>query len=169
MKDSVDLQRLLRRLTGKVPGYPYELAMASRLSNLVEKRNADAAHDALRHLNLTYVLYQSMMIIFDREPHSIAPTEIARLTGERPNNVTHICNELAARGLIARGYSVTDRRRVSIALTPAGRNLRAKARPVIWAQWNKRFAGFEVAELRSATAKIRRQLDNVSERSELPS
>ena len=155
------LERLIRRLTDRVPGYPYELALASRLSGQLEKRMTEAANNVLRPLDLTYVLYQSMMIIFGGEDGSIAPSEIALLTGERPNNVTHICNELADRQLITRTPVAGDRRRVKVALTAAGRRLLERAQPLIWRQWRHRFEGFKAADLKLLPELLRRQIENL--------
>jgi MarR family transcriptional repressor of emrRAB len=161
--DTEQLERLIRRLTDRVPGYPYDLALASRLSGQLEKRTAEAANAVLRPLDLTYVLYQSMMIIFGGEQGSIAPSEIAQLTGERPNNVTHICNELEQRNLITRTQGSEDRRRVKVTLTPAGRRLLEKAQPLIWARWRDRYSGFSAAELKSLPGLLRRQIDNIDQ------
>jgi MarR family transcriptional repressor of emrRAB len=159
--DTLQLERLIRRLTDRVPGYPYDLALAARLSGQLEKRTAEAANAVLRPLDLTYVLYQSMMIIYGGEQGSIAPGEIAQLTGERPNNVTHICNELEERQLITRTPESEDRRRVKVALTTAGRRLLEKAQPLIWATWRQRFNGFSAAELKLMPMLLRRQIENI--------
>ncbi len=159
--DVEQLERLIRRLADKVPGYPYEWALAARLSGQLEKRMAEAANATLRPLGLTYVLYQCMMIIHGGADGRIAPGEISHLTGERPNNVTHICNELAERGLITRKAAATDRRRVQVALTAAGRRLLATAQPLIWSQWRHRFAGFTDSELKALPDLMRRQIANL--------
>ena len=161
-EDASTLERLVRRLALTVSGYPYDLALASRLSGLLEKRAADLAHEALRPLQLTYVLYQTMMIILGGENGFIAPTEIAHLTGERPSNVTHICNELVIRHLITRTYAAAkDKRRVKIALTAEGQRLLEKAQPLIWAGWTRRFDGFDPVGMKLGTSCIRRQLENM--------
>ena len=156
-----ELERLLLRLADKVPGYPYQLALCARLSGQIEKRMADTANAALKPLQLTYVLYQALMIIRGAEEGSIAPGEIAHLTGEKPNNVTHICNELAQRKLISRHAGKKDRRRVEVALTAAGRRLLAKAQPLIWAKWRQRFEGIGERELVALPDLLRRQIENL--------
>src|SRR5579871_4572247 len=161
--DTAQLEALLHRLADKVPGYPYELALVTRLANQLEKRTAEAANAALRPLDLTYVLYQAMMITFGGEGGSIFPSEIALLTGERPNNVTHICNELESRELITRTPESDDRRRVKVSLTAAGRRLLEKAQPLVWAMWRQRFDGLTPAELRLMPALLRRQIENMDQ------
>jgi MarR family transcriptional repressor of emrRAB len=158
---TAQLERLILRLAGKVPGYPYELALCARLAGQLEKRMAEAANAVLRPLQLSYVLYQVMMIIFGGEGGLIAPSEIAQLTGERPNNVTHICNELEERGLITRTPGPHDRRRVQVTLTAAGKRLLTKAQPLIWAQWRQRFAGIDAADIAALSDLLRLQITNL--------
>ncbi len=155
------LDRLLRQLVGKVPGYPYELALAARLSGMLEKRMAEAINDILKPLQLTSVLYHAMMIMHGSEKGVIAPKEISELTGERPNNVTHICNHLEKSGYITRTHAPTDRRRVEISLTPAGRRILSKAQPLVWATWRNRFKDFSQAELASLPQLVKRQIANL--------
>jgi MarR family transcriptional regulator, negative regulator of the multidrug operon emrRAB len=161
--DTEQLERLVRRLADAIPGYPHQLALCARLSAQLEKRMAEAANAALRPLRLTYVLYQAMMIMRGAEEGGIAPGEIAQLTGERPNNVTHICNELETRNLITRSPARGDRRRVQVALTAAGRRLLARAQPLIWARWRRRFEGFGARELAAMPDLLRRQLHNLDQ------
>lgn len=158
---SDQMERLIRRLADQVPGYPFQLALCARLSGQMEKRMAEAGNTVLRPLQLTYVLYQTMMIIFGGEEGHIAPGEIALLTGERPNNVTHICNELEKRGLITRTPGAEDRRRVHVTLTAAGRRLLAKAQPLIWEKWRQRFDGVSEHDLAALPDLLRRQLANI--------
>jgi len=159
--DIAELERLIRRLSVKAPGYPYELALTTRLSGQLEKRSNEAANTALRPLELTHVLYQCMMIIYGGEDGSIAPSELAQMTGERPNNITHICNELVERRLITRNPAAEDRRKVVLSLTPAGRRLLEKAQPLIWGKWRQRFEGFSSAELKALSHSFRRQIENI--------
>ncbi|HVW68447.1 MAG TPA: MarR family transcriptional regulator [Steroidobacteraceae bacterium] len=155
------LERLIRRLADRIPEYPYQLALTARLCAQLEKRMAETANEVLRPLQLTYVLYQSMMIIHGGENGVIAPTEIAELTGERPNNVTHICNHLEKQGYITRTHNPVDRRRVEVSLTAAGRRLLGKAQPLIWAAWHRRFAGFSSKELALLPQLLKRQILNL--------
>jgi MarR family transcriptional regulator, negative regulator of the multidrug operon emrRAB len=155
------LVQLLQRLASRVPGYPYPLALITRLSGQLEKRMAEAANAALRPVGLSYVLYQAMMIIHGGENGTIAPSAIAQLTGERPNNVSHICNELESRNLILRRHEATDRRKVGISLTSAGHKLLKQAQPLVWALWRLRFAGFSEAELAILPLLVSRQIANL--------
>jgi MarR family transcriptional repressor of emrRAB len=155
------LVQLLQRLARRIPGYPYPLALIARLSGQLEKRMAEVANAALRPVGLSYVLYQTMMIIHGGEKGTIAPSVIAQLTGERPNNVSHICNELESRNLILRRHHAGDRRKVGISLTSAGRKLLEEAQQLVWALWRLRFAGFSEAELAILPLLVSRQIANL--------
>ena len=161
-QDSVEqLEQLIKRLARRVPGYPRDLALTARLSAQLEKRMAEAANEALRPLQLTYVLYQCLMIIHGGEHGTIAPTELADLTGERPNNVTHICNHLEREGYITREHGGTDRRRVQLSLTAAGKRVLDRAQRRVWKSWERRFAGFSKAELAVLPDFLKRQISNL--------
>jgi MarR family transcriptional repressor of emrRAB len=166
--EAEQLAQLIQRLAVKVPGYPHELALVARLSALLEKHMAEAMNEALRPLELTYVLYQCMMIIQGGENDRIAPSELAELTGERPNNITHICNHLEQHGYIKREHETKDRRRVQLSLTPAGRRLLSKAQPRIWKTWETRFEGFSSKDLAGLPELLRRQIHNLGKAGQEP-
>ena len=166
MHEVEQLAQLVRRLAIKVPGYPQELALMARLSALLEKHMAEAANEALRPLQLTYVLYQCLMIIQGGENGQISPSELADLTGERPNNITHICSYLDKHGYISREHEGQDRRRVQLSLTSAGRRLLSTARPRIWKLWQCRFDGSSAHERAALNDLLRRQILNL-EKAEL--
>jgi MarR family transcriptional regulator, negative regulator of the multidrug operon emrRAB len=155
------LVQLLQRLATRVPGYPYPLALIARLSAQLEKRMTEAANVALRPVGLSYVLYQAMMIIHGGEKGAITPGVIAQMTGERPNNVSHICKELESRNLILRSHEAGDRRKVGISLTAAGRKLLEQAQPRVWALWERRFARFSERELATLPLLMSRQIANL--------
>jgi MarR family transcriptional repressor of emrRAB len=155
------LVQLIQQLANKVPGYPHEFAPVARLSALLEKHMAEAANEALRPLELTYVLYQCLVIIQGGKNGRIAPSELAELTGERPNNITHICNYLEEHGYITREHEAKDRRRVQLSVTPAGRRLLSKALPRIRKLWQCRFDGCSAHELAVLHDLLRRQIHNL--------
>ena len=159
-----DLERLdliLLNLARIVPGYPLDLALLARLSALLEKRTVETVNDALRPLDLSYVLYHAMMIIHGSDGGVATPSELAELTGERPNNVTHICNQLETAGLIVRAPARSDRRRVQISLSAAGRRLLGRAQPLVWALWRRRFQDSGAKQLAQLPQLLRRQIHNL--------
>ncbi len=132
-EDIAQLERLLGRLAQRAPGYPRELTLASRLAAKLERRTIDSANAVLRPLDLTYVLYQTLMIIFGAEDGAIAPSVIK------------------------------DRRHVLVSLTAAGRRLLDRAQPLIWATSRQRFATLTSAELRVFMRLVHRQLENLAD------
>lgn len=149
-----------------VPDYPYQLALLTRLSALLEKRAAEAVNEALRPLDLSYVLYNALMIIHAGDGNS-APSDIAELTGERPNNVTHICNHLESLGLIARTPARDDRRRIAINLSAAGRRLLSRAQPLVWGLWRQRLKDSSSDQQSLLLQMLRQQIHNLGA-SDLP-
>jgi len=155
------LESILANLARIVPDYPHELALLTRLSALLEKRAAEAVNEALRPLELTYVLYNALMIIHAGDGGS-APSDIAELTGERPSNVTHICNHLQGLGLITRAPARDDRRRIVIRLSAAGRRVLARAQPLVWELWRRRFQDSSAQQLSVLPQLLRSQIHNLS-------
>jgi long-chain acyl-CoA synthetase len=73
---------------------------------------------ALAEVDLSIAQYRALTSLSDGA--AAASALAARLAVSRPT-ATAVVEGLVQRGLIAREHSVTDRRRVSITLTPAGR------------------------------------------------
>jgi DNA-binding MarR family transcriptional regulator len=62
-------------------------------------------------------------------------------------SLTRLTDEMVKRGLVARGRSETDRRVVTLALTPRGEDLVERLAPRMINFWNGLLAGFSHAEV----------------------
>jgi DNA-binding MarR family transcriptional regulator len=80
---------------------------------------------ALEQFALTPNQFLMLLRLSHQEGQSAA--ELARGIGVRPQSLTEIINPLAEKGLIAREESAEHRRILRISLTPAGRQLLARA------------------------------------------
>lgn len=158
-----ELEQLLRSLKRRIPRYPLELSILSRFAVHVEKRNVELCTRILKPQALTYVSYQALVIAFASGDAGITPTELARATGERATNVTHIADDLLRRELITRTRDAQDRRRVVLKLTAAGESLLAQVQPKIWAVWTRRYKGFSAAERATLEELLRRQFSNLED------
>ncbi len=82
----------------------------------------------LAQLDLTYPQYLVMLTLWEQDGQSVSDI------GERlfldSGTLTPLLKRLEASGLVERARSVQDERRVQVSLTPAGRKLRQRARPV---------------------------------------
>jgi MarR family transcriptional repressor of emrRAB len=64
--------------------------------------------------------YIAMMLLHSTPNNLANPSELCELAGETRANMTRICDELVAKGLMKRVPNETDRRRIDLSLTPAG-------------------------------------------------
>lgn len=82
----------------------------------------------LEPLDLTYPQYLVMLALWEADAVSV--TDVCRRTRLDTGTVTPLLKRLESKGLLRRGRSAADERMRVIALTPAGRRLRAKAEHV---------------------------------------
>ncbi|QTZ95349.1 MarR family winged helix-turn-helix transcriptional regulator [Streptomyces auratus] len=84
--------------------------------------------DALKGLGLTYPQYLVMLVLWEHGPQPVkAIGEQLRLDS---GTLSPLLKRLESAGLVRRERSTEDERSVTIHLTPAGDELRAKALPV---------------------------------------
>lgn len=139
----------------RLRGYPQEQVRLARLINHVHKRQNDQTNLVLKQHDLNYVNYTALMMMYGAEDQTTTPSELSNATGEKPTNVTRICDELLHKGLIDRSPSTSDRRRVVLRLTRKGEKLVEQLQPELWRTLERVFGGFSAAELRQLTGLLR--------------
>lgn len=82
----------------------------------------------LDELGLTYPQYLVMLVLWERDRRSVGELGAALFLDS--GTLTPLLKRLQAAGLVTRERDVEDERRVFVALTAAGRRLRARARCV---------------------------------------
>lgn len=147
----------------RLPGYPLEHARLARLITHMQKLQTDICNAVLKPYELNYVTYTALMMMYGSEEQTLTPSELSNATGEKPTNVTRICDELLRKGLIERYPSVEDRRRVVLRLTPKGERLVEQFQPKIWQALDKVYGQLSQAELRQVTGLLRRPLSKLDE------
>ena len=71
-------------------------------------------------------------------------------------SLTRLIDQLVERGLVVRRRSETDRRVVTLALTPHGSDLVEKSAPLVMEFWNRMLSGFTHAEIETLIALLTR-------------
>ncbi|WP_243336770.1 MarR family winged helix-turn-helix transcriptional regulator [Anaeromyxobacter soli] len=155
------LEQHLETVADLFPGFPSDLCLLVRTAALVERRMVEAGNAVLKPHGLTYPMYQVLVVAPPTGAGGITPGEIATMTGERATNVTHLCDELVRHGWMTRRRDASDRRRVLLGLTAAGRRVLAEVQPQMWATWRRRFAGLDAGERRALLALLRREHANL--------
>jgi len=97
----------------------------------------------LEPLGLTHPQYLVMLALWEQSPRTV--TDVSRALQLEPATLSPLLKRLEVNGLVSRERSAEDERQVHVALTPAGRKLRAKAERVPPAVIAK--LGIELAEL----------------------
>jgi DNA-binding MarR family transcriptional regulator len=79
-------------------------------------------------LGLSHPQYLTMLALWERSPRSVG--DLAAELALEPATLSPMLKRLEAAGLLTRTRSATDERILDVALTPAGRALRAEAETV---------------------------------------
>jgi MarR family transcriptional repressor of emrRAB len=156
-----ETEKLLKRLEGRVGGYPRDLALLVRLATHLEKRMVEVSNALLKPHGLSYSMYQVLVICLGSEAAPPMPSELAEALGERATNITHLCDELEKRQLALRQRDSADRRRIQMVLTPAGRALLSELQPAMWEIWQARYKGSTQAERKLVLESMRRQYQHL--------
>jgi MarR family transcriptional repressor of emrRAB len=158
-----EVERRIAVTRRRLRGYPHEWATLARLITHVQKRQNDLSNAVLKRFDLNYVTYTALMMMYGAEDQTTTPSELSATTGEKPTNVTRICDELLHQGLIERYPSIDDRRRVVLKLTRKGERLVEQFQPELWKVLERVYGGFGSGDLRQLTALLRRTLQRLDQ------
>jgi MarR family transcriptional repressor of emrRAB len=142
----------------RLRGYPQEQVRLARLIIHVQKRQNELTNLVLKRYDLNYVTYTALMMMYGADDQTTTPSELSGATGEKPTNITRICDELLDKGLIERYPSTEDRRRVVLRLTRKGERLVEQFQPELWDTLERIFGGFNGGEMRQLSGLLRAML-----------
>jgi MarR family transcriptional repressor of emrRAB len=157
------------RVSQVVPGMPVAEARLTRLLLMVGRTFDEAVEQALKPHEINHSDFLTLMILYSRPDGSSTPGELCEYTSQGATNMTRIANVLVKRGLITRGASEEDRRRVVIRITPAGRRFVQKLLPPLFPRVSAAFTGFNDADKRNFSRLLRKLADNLDRLDETPS
>lgn len=155
MADGID------RLGRKIPGTPRRLIVLARLILIIGRRLEDSLAQQLAPHRLNHSELVALMFLYSRPDGVSTPTELCAVTWEGSSNMTRIGNALIERGLIVRGPSQTDRRRVVIGITPSGCRFVRNLVPTMFPVLRELFGGFSAANLAHLDRLLVRLAGNV--------
>ena len=128
----------------------FELHAASRAMTAVYR-------PLLGEIGLTYPQYLVMLLLWEDEPRGIK--DVGRVLELDSGTLSPLLKRLEAGGLVRRERRTTDEREVEVALTPAGRALRERARHVPRAiERATNLPEGDIENLRGTLAKLRAAL-----------
>ena len=125
----------------------FALAVASRTVISVYR-------PVLEKLGLTHPQYLVMLALWENSPRTVR--EISSALMLEPATLSPLLKRLEASGLLTRTKSIADERALDVALTPAGRDLRAEAEKVPGTIVQK--LGMDIAELEQTRDALTRMI-----------
>jgi MarR family transcriptional repressor of emrRAB len=152
----------MKQIKQRMPDFPLEMMRLLRMTYHIQKNMRDLTNAALKEYDLHDGSYIVLAVLYGSEDETSTATALAQACHEKPANLTRVCNELEARGLITRGAWPGDRRSVMIKLTDKGRELTEVSLPSAWNKTMHAYDGFSAAELKQLEAMYVRQLRNIA-------
>ena len=146
-----------------VPQMPVAEARMCRLMLMLGATIDRELEAKLKPNKLNHSEFLTLMILYSRPDGSSTPGELCEFTSQGSTNMTRIGNALVQRGLISRGASAEDRRRVLIRITAAGRRFVLKMLPPMFPRVEAMFAGFSAAERNQLSRLLRKLAKNLDQ------
>lgn len=153
-------KKRLKNIHGRMPEFPEDLMRLLRMTYHIQKRMKDLSNAALRKYDLVDASYMVLAVLYGSDNETSTATTLGEACMEKPANLTRVCNDLEAQGLIARGNRPGDRRCVMITLTDAGRTLIEQVLPEVWSATTRAYDGYSTDDIKQLEGLFKRQLDN---------
>ncbi|WP_426699942.1 MarR family winged helix-turn-helix transcriptional regulator [Rhodanobacter sp. Col0626] len=154
------------RVSQIIPQMPAVEARLCRLMLMMGGGLEEELEFKLKPHKLNHSEFLTLMILYSRPDGSSTPGELCEYATQGATNMTRIANALVKRGLITRGASEEDRRRVLIRITPAGRRFVQKMLPPMFPRVATMFAGFSDTDKRQFSRLLRKLAGNLDQLSE---
>ena len=154
------------RVSQIIPQMPAAEARLCRLMLMVGSSLEEELEYKLKPHKLNHSEFLTLMILYSRPDGSSTPGELCEYATQGATNMTRIANALVKRGLITRGASKEDRRRVLIRITPAGRRFVEKMLPPMFPRVATMFASFSDSDKRHLDRLLRKLAGNLDQLSE---
>lgn len=164
MSDFGPTDQRLCRVKARMPGFPVDAMRLVRMTNHLHKTIRDRTNALLKKHDLSDSSYTVLAILYGSVDESASASELSEACHEKPANLTRVCDELVARGLIERRPKPGDRRAVVLTLSERGRALAEQAIPQVSNMVAEACGDFEPGELQQLSRLYARLLANLDER-----
>ena len=151
------------RVSQIIPQLPVVEARLCRLMLMVGSGLEGELESKLKPHKLNHSDFLTLMILYSRPDGSSTPGELCEFTTQGATNMTRITNALVKRGLITRGASAEDRRRVLIRITAAGKRFVQKMLPPMFPRVSAMFANFSDADKRNLSRLLGKLAHNLDQ------
>ena len=140
----------LQNIRTRMPAFPMELMRLLRMTYHIQKGMKDLTNAALKKHDLVDASYMVLAVLYGTDDETSNACTLGMACHEKPANLTRVCNDLEARGLIHRGTRPGDRRSVMISL------------PDVYQETSALYEGFTPEELQVLDKLYVRQLRNLN-------
>ena len=151
------------RVSRIIPQMPVLEARLCRLMLMIGDTVEGELEYKLKPHKLNHSEFLTLMILYSNPDGSSTPGELCEYATQGATNMTRIANALVKRGLITRGTSAKDRRRVLIRITPAGRRFVQKMLPPMFPRVATMFTGFSDTDKRHLDRLLRKLAGNLDQ------
>ena len=152
-----------------IPRMPADESRLCRLLMMLGGRLQETLEGWLKPHKLNHSEFITLMFLYGRPDGCSTPGELCDLTSQGATNMTRIGNALVERGLITRGPSSEDRRRVVVRITAAGRRFVERMLPSVFPLVDTAFAGFTAREKKQFDRLLLKLADNLDGLDQAPS
>ena len=113
----------------------------------------------LRRFGVDYSRWRVMAVLNEHAGASMQT--LAELTSVDRTTLTHTLRLMETEALIVRRERASDRRSISVSLTPQGRKKLGQILPTVLAQTERALAGFTASEAEQLRRQLARMVDNL--------
>lgn len=152
----------LHTIETRLPAFPLDAMRLIRMTYHLQKALRDKTSIALKPFDLAEPAYMVLAVLYGSPNETSSASDLSEACYEKPANLTRVCDDLKARGLIHRGEKEGDRRLVMISLTDAGRHLIESALPQVGKQVASAFDGLNKTQTRQFAAMCEQVLAALS-------
>ncbi|TJZ68593.1 MarR family transcriptional regulator [Chitiniphilus eburneus] len=114
------VEEKINRVCMRLPCADRQHVVLTQLFKHIHGRLHERMNVVLREHNVNPVSFTALTMLYSAPDTVLNPSDLADSTGESRANVTRICDELVARGLLSREPNAEDRRRIDLRLAPDG-------------------------------------------------
>ncbi|MDB5961427.1 MAG: MarR family transcriptional regulator [Massilia sp.] len=153
----------LQTIGTRLANFPLDPMRLIRMTYHLQKALRDKTGVALKPFELADPAYMVLAVLYGSPNETSSASELSEACYEKPANLTRVCDDLKARGLICRGDKEGDRRLVMISLTDAGRALIEQALPAVGSKVATAYESLSKAEMKQFADLFERVLTKLDE------
>ena len=151
----------IHRVAAKVPRLPEQEVVLARMLMVAGDLITQRLSRVLRPHGLNESDFRTLVVLFSSDDGEAYPSELCQFATQKPTNMTRIADGLVRRGLATRSHSASDRRRILIRISPAGRRFVRKLLPQLSPRVSELFCVLNERERQQLDAIVGKLLNHI--------